>query len=281
MTSFRKLLVKCRLCGRESQQAVLLSSNTYGGPPDLDGRPTEMLRQTMGAWVRRCPACGYCAMHLSHDHEYDLPVAPMAGHDGVWVAPEEPPPDSPARTTSEERHALLLSIVRSERYTAQLHDRGLPELANSFLCTSLIDQAEGRQVDATFAALHAAWTCDDASLPEQARSCRLRATELILSDSRGSQSFGIRLRSRPALLADLFRRCGDFDSASATCREALAADPEVFLRNVLGFQIQLIDRHDTAAHSLGEAILSSPEAWGIDQSSRSEAPKRGWRFWRH
>ena len=88
MTRIQVSQVTCRVCGSQSKQATLLSSNAIG-PPDLDGRPFRysMLRDTMSRWVQRCPECGYCAMYISRDHEYDLPVAPLAGHEGIWAAP--------------------------------------------------------------------------------------------------------------------------------------------------------------------------------------------------
>ena len=37
---------KCSVCAQESEQTVLASTNTFGGGPDLDLRPAEMMRST-------------------------------------------------------------------------------------------------------------------------------------------------------------------------------------------------------------------------------------------
>lgn len=37
---------KCAVCGKESEQITLASTNTFGSP-DLDLRPPEMKRSTM------------------------------------------------------------------------------------------------------------------------------------------------------------------------------------------------------------------------------------------
>jgi len=282
MTRIQVSQVTCGVCGSQSKQATLLSSNTIG-PPDLDGRPFRysMLRDTMSRWVQRCPECGYCAMYISRDHEYDLPVAPLAGHEGIWAAPDSPADALPTEG-ADARRQFVVSIVRAERYRAQLQDRRFAQLANSFLCQCLIDEAEGRFVDATLAAVHAAWVCDDDKKAELAASCRRMAARLIRDAPRGSQSFGIRLRSGPALLVDVLRRSGDFEGAETECRQGLAEATDGFLRNLLGFQLDLIKRGDLAAHSLLEAIGSSPEAWGVTGPGKDDAPKqkRSWGFWR-
>ncbi len=278
MTFISKELEKCIVCGTESRHLVLLSSNTFGGE-DLDGRPPNMLRRTMKRWVQRCRRCGYCATNLEHDHEYVLPVAPAVREDNrwIWLAPE-PPTDSRSHSSTERRD-FLQSVVQGEQYRAQLHDRRFPKLANSFLCGSLIDEAGGRYVEATFGAMYAAWACDDAPKFKGARECRARAVELIQKASGRSQAFGIGLQSREALLVDALRRTGNFDSAFATCQEALGDASDEFLRNILQFQLELINRRYTAAYSVGDAIRWSPKAWGLEQSIQPRAPRKRWWFW--
>jgi hypothetical protein len=279
MTRIQRSRVTCRVCGAQSKQTTLLSSNTLG-LPDLDGRPFRysMLRETMSGWVQRCPECGYCAMYLSRDHEYDLPVAPLAEHEAIWIAPDSPPDLLPA-AGADERQPFLASIVRGERYRAQLRDRRFGRLANSFLCQGLIDEAEGRYVDATLAAVHAAWVCDDTRKAKSARNCRQRAARLIRNAPSSGQSFGIRLRSAPALLVDVLRRSGDFEGAESECRQVLAEGTDVFLRNLAAFQLDLIKRRDGRAHSLLDAIRSSPEAWGVTGKAEAAKQKRSLRFW--
>ena len=50
---------KCSVCGATNEFRVLLSTNTFGGGPDLDLRPAEMKRSTMPVWVQECPECGF------------------------------------------------------------------------------------------------------------------------------------------------------------------------------------------------------------------------------
>lgn len=96
MTRMQKAAVTCLVCQTESSHTVLLSSNTFGGLPDIDGRPPSMLRGTMDLWVQRCPLCGYCATDLGRERRAALPVIPLDQIDGNQA-------DSPEELPSERR----------------------------------------------------------------------------------------------------------------------------------------------------------------------------------
>src|SRR5882757_6393410 len=63
MTTFDERTVQCFCCDKTSSQQVLMSTNRFGSP-DLDQRPPEMMRSTIGAWLQECPSCGYVAKDL-------------------------------------------------------------------------------------------------------------------------------------------------------------------------------------------------------------------------
>lgn len=156
----------------------------------------------------------------------------------------------------------------SNAYRAQLHNLSFPRLANSFLCQSLAAEAEERFVEATFGTLHAAWACDDDPIRfKRANQCRSRLIDMIQGASRRGQKFGAGLESRAAILVDALRRTGNFESAGTTCQEALANEPDDFLRKVLQFQLALVDRRSKRAYSLADAARWSPEAWGLKQTT--------------
>jgi hypothetical protein len=278
MTRIARSEIRCRLCGSLSRHRVLLSSNTLFGTDDLDGRPPGMLRRTMKLWVQRCPECGYCATDLSNDAGDEIPVSRVLDYDGVSVTLEAPV-TAPPSDGSDRRRNFLRSVLKSSGYQGQLHNRSSPKLANSFLCQSLLAEAEERYVDATFGSLHAAWACDDATRFKRADYCRARVIDTIHNASRAGQSFGVRLRSREGLLADALRRLGNYESAAAICREALVDQSDEFLRNILKFQLELINRRYTGAYSLGDAARWSPSAWGVEPSIHPSAPRKRSRLW--
>ena len=63
MTTMYQDTVKCYVCGKESNQTFLGSTNSFGSQ-DLDLRPPEMMRGTMAYWAHECPYCGYIAKNI-------------------------------------------------------------------------------------------------------------------------------------------------------------------------------------------------------------------------
>lgn len=190
----------CAACGTTTKITAIGSTNTMGAP-DLDTRPAEMARSTMPLWLHECPGCGHIARDLSR------------------------------------AHAVAAEVVRTDAYKAQRHDPAYPELANKFLCATLILEKTWATKGAFWNALAAAWACDDAGNADGARRCRLRAIDLWhastepVSDQAGVSAL---------VLADLFRRTGQFDRVE----EAIAAAPAA----VESFLARTLERERALAH---------------------------------
>lgn len=164
---------KCSVCGSTNEYRVLLSTNTFGGDPDLDLRPAEMKRSTMPVWVQECPDCGF----ISGD------VTDLTTVTREWL--------------------------QSEEY---LSANGIPfssELAKRFYKYYLINLADENPEDAFYAILHAAWSCDDSDDNANAKLCRELAiplvTELIEENRKNKDALLV-------TKADLLRRSGQFDT---------------------------------------------------------------------
>lgn len=141
-------------------------------------------------------------------------------------------------------------MVRSEVYGAQAGRKDLPELTTSFLCWSLVAESEGRWAQAGWAAVHAAWACDDARVEAGARECRERAVPLLRA--------AMRARPIPAadevlrrVIVDLLRRQARLDDAAEACDAAVAASPD---DGVLLMERHLISEGDTASHAETEPV---------------------------
>jgi hypothetical protein len=63
MTTYDTRKLQCSCCGKTSEHAVLMSTNSFGSR-DLDQRPAGMAHATIESWLQECPFCGYVAPDL-------------------------------------------------------------------------------------------------------------------------------------------------------------------------------------------------------------------------
>jgi hypothetical protein len=228
--------IQCAVCGASSTHTVLGSSNTMGGA-DMDTRPSAMLRYALDMSIQRCPTCNYWARRI---------------------------PNSSAKAGQ---------LVRSPEYQALLNDKELPELTASFMCASMLAEAEGDLRVAAWHSIEVAWASDDdysgrqpwprpapsadrpwPPEPASALRCRGAAVRLIrLLVSRGG-SISEQAGGDNALLADLLRRVGEMQAAQAECERGLSADPDEVIGQVLRFEKLQAALGDTSAHSIPAAV---------------------------
>ena len=216
MTTIYKEEKRCALCGKSSKYPKTCSTNTFGSP-DLDTRPPEMKRSTIMMWIQRCPSCGYCAPNISE-----------------WL-----------EKSSE--------IVRSASYQYQLNNPEFPELANAFLCFSLIQESAGEYATAGWACIHAAWACDDAGFNANAQKCRKRAVMLLQKAKEKGQSFAEQAGAEEAIMVDLMRRSSQFELALKLCDDVLKKTKSI-IADILQFQRILISKKDVTCHTIAEAM---------------------------
>lgn len=133
--------VRCGVCHTESRHTPFRPSPPEQAP-DLDLRPGEPVRSTMGRWLQQCPGCGYAAPDISRAH----PAAAEA--------------------------------VRAAPFRALLADGTIPPLARRFLAWALVLEETGALHASAEATLQAAWVADDLDRPDLARAWRLDAVAL-------------------------------------------------------------------------------------------------------
>ncbi len=219
MTSLTAFENECCLCGAHSEQ-ILVSSTTPQGLPDLDSRPSEPLRSTLSFWVQRCPQCGYCATDIALDY-------PLAD-----------------------------TVLRSAAYLSLLRRRSLPEKARQFLAWALIQIANEEFGGAGWAAVHAAWVCDDAENPKGAVECRKLALERFARQRArqghitGFEDPGV----EELVLADLCRRTGQFEAALRWVEAGLARKPGTVVTRTLRMERQRAEQKNLFAHSVEEIL---------------------------
>lgn len=217
MTTLHQKKAQCAVCGTEAEYTEIRSTNSFGSP-DLDMRPPEMKRSTIFAWIQRCPGCGYCAPDVS-------------------------------KATSKTP-----SVVRSPEYVRQLADSTFPELANSFLCKSLLDVESAGYSEAAWSLIHAAWACDDAMKNIQARTCRSNAADMIGNAVENGQNITDQDGLDTAIRVDLLRRAGRLDEARQLIQTQRTAITEGIILKMLDFQGALIARRNKSRHTISEAL---------------------------
>jgi hypothetical protein len=166
-------------------------------------------------------------------------------------------------------------VVREGRYQAQLSDWRLPRLATSFLCQSLLEEADHQYGRAARAALHAAWTCDDQPLRKrQALACRRRVVQLIHEAARRGQEVESEEWTGKVVLTDILRRSGDFASAAEECQRQMILEDDERLRSQFEYEALLIQRHDSERRALIDVIRWAPAVWEVQASVRGATEAR-------
>ena len=201
---------KCALCGGESSQMVLFSTNCFGSP-DLDMRPAPMQRNTMDCWGEMCPHCGYVAHSISS-------------------APTMP-----------------LDFFATEEYQNTDGIRFSSSLAKKFYRHHLIFKAEGNLFSAYLHLLYAAWACDDGFDYEDwdnAKLCRLKMIALFDSlpeEKRNDINEQVRF-------ADVLRRAGRFNKVIELYTKFNSDDK--LLNKIIAFQLKLAREGDTSCYTV-------------------------------
>ncbi|CAF4516981.1 unnamed protein product [Rotaria socialis] len=200
MVIIRAKVKNCSCCGTASPQKEILSCTIFR-QPDLDMRPPPMQRQTMAAWIEYCSHCGYCSDNI----------------------------DDQNGTTRK-------NIIESPDYQAQLSSNEYPELANRFLCYSILLENENSLAEAAWQALRAAWTCDDANNQQGAVP---------------NLEFSSQLGLDRCIQADALRRAGEFQRAKELLQHQQGGEERIKIW--FKFQLHLIESNDTRCYTITDA----------------------------
>lgn len=131
----------CAVCSTESRQPSFRASAPEQAP-DLDLRPGEPLRGSIGHWLQQCPRCGYAAPDI-----------------------REARPSAPR-------------VVAAAPFRALINDAATPALSRRFLAWAHVLEETGAMHEAAEAMLQAAWTADDLNRGDLARAWRMEAVAL-------------------------------------------------------------------------------------------------------
>ena len=207
----------CAVCGAKNSYNVIGSTNSMGSS-DLDLRPPEMMRSTIGFWVEKCPACGYCASDVSQ---------------------------------------LLKNAketVTDPAYMVQLVNPDFPELANKFLSRMMIEDKAGERRAAVYSAICAGWASDDAKALSAAIAARKLGIQRILEMNATNEQYAQQNGGDELLIVDMYRRNEEFAQAEQFIKKGLKLETEDIIKTILNFQRGLIEKKDTSVYTISEAV---------------------------
>ena len=235
MTTIETREVVCSICGVKSQHHDLTSSGEYGYR-DLDLRPSEMFRSTMNMWLQECPSCGLVAPDLENSEPSDQ-----------------------------------VALV-SDDYMRARSNRLMSPLARRFLCRAIIEAENNRPEVAFSQTLSAAWVCDDAKQPADARILRLKAAAHL--DGRWS----LLQENRKLQLVDVLRRARRWAEADALMNslESTKLDEAKIGPGVVSLQRLLIGRRDDACYSVKDALSPGPPTTKFPPTTKLMTRLRVW-----
>lgn len=186
MTTFGRAEVLCGVCGAKAQQ-LFVTSTMQRDPPDLDGRPGEMMRSTMSRWITQCPSCGAIAGDLS---KLSWSITP---------------------------------VVQSAKYRAVLSDEQKPALARAFECAAILAQAARDPAQAYRWLVCAGWAADDAKAPSIAADYRRQAIAAAPAPESEQEAIAqLDVCRRAGLFEEAVRRASELSERSTKVARRIA-----------------------------------------------------------
>jgi len=162
---------------------------------------------------------------------------------------------------------VFAELVNSVEYKQQLSNPHYPEPANAYLCLAMLKEKAVDYSSAGWAALRAAWVCDDEAFgcesneyPDgqdrqqssivAAKKCRTRAAHIFECARQSGQDYGEEPGIEEVILADVLRRSDQFDEAKQICKEALGKELGRISKDVIKLQMRLAKDADNRTYTL-------------------------------
>lgn len=208
----------CSICGWISTRPVICMDQEEG-LPDLDCRPPKQKPVTLSLAVQRCPNCGYCALYIGESHPHEAKI-----------------------------------VIETAEYKEQLNNRDYPNLANSFLCKAMVDNATGNLVSRTCSFIRAAWACDDDKKDDQAVLCRCRAAESLEATVRSGKKIVEQYEMNAVILIDLFRRSNQMANAKKLIECMIGNVTNGEIKLIVDYERVLVQNKDVKRRTVEKAL---------------------------
>ena len=207
-----KIETTCANCSSKSGQSEKNFPEAESAP-DLDLRPAPERRHTMERWLHECPTCKLICPDITK---------PPQGAAAVLTQPE---------------------------YLALVADKKVPDLIRKFRAWAYLAEKAGQEDDAGFAHLHAAWVADDAKNKSLADVQRHLAVTKLSAAREQKKVYPSQLGGAEALLADIWRRSGNWDEAIHEAERGKSITDQGFIAALCELEITLSRKHDATPHT--------------------------------
>lgn len=231
MTMINQEIVKCGVCGAETE-VLSMSSTSRFGACDLNTRPPELFPFTM--FLQHCSNCGYVDFDIT---EGDPSIKEFLGTEMYKTCDGINPKNSGAQ------EFIKYAIIKAHDKVADLWN--FPK------------GTESTQEDVFWGFLNAAWDCDDHSeshptnkkYEQDAIECRKRCLNLIdiliaaEKDPENKETYiGIK--------ADLLRRTGQFDEVIK--QYSGKSFNNIYVDQIARVEVDLAKAQDTKRYNMGD-----------------------------
>jgi hypothetical protein len=190
---------------------------------DLDTRPPQMMRSTIGLRIQHCGHCGFCSSSIDDLEEFE------------GLGKQD-----------------LLEAIQAEGYQRMLHDGGIPEKARHYACRAMLLDLCPDKAATSFSWLSAAWIIDDSSHPELAAPFRLIAADALQAALAGRTEIA-EVATLLMVIVDVRRRAGD-EKGALGALDRLPPGVDDFMLSLFEYERRLIMAGDRSCHAVSDAM---------------------------
>lgn len=173
---------------------------------DMDGRPYDMSLIILPYWVQHCSKCHYCTT----DVRINTPQA--------------------------------AEVIKTAAYLGLINDQSFPYLSREYNAASYLARFTNDYSNAAWHALRATWKCEDTHHPLRG-VIRQQAIDCFLLALQHQQPFAPTLSEQHLIIADVYRRHGEFNSARHYNQKAAQLHPADAIHAAINIQARAIEEN--------------------------------------
>lgn len=206
MTALYRDQRQCTICNSYTTFTCINSKFVFDDL-DMDGRPYDMSLIILPYWVQHCSKCHFCST--------DVRVAsPQAAE-----------------------------IIKTPAYLGIINDQSFPYLSREYNAASYLCRFANDYATAGWHALRATWKCEDTHHPLRG-VIRQQAIDNFLLAIQHQQAFAQTASEHYLVIADLYRRHGEFNLARQYNQQAAQLHPTNGVHAAINIQAHAIDQNN-------------------------------------